>query len=121
MAITRRLACTAVLTVPVLALGGAAAANGCQGNHHHGHHHGHPGQHGPDYSWKVTPTGSDDQFRGLAAVSSRVAWVSGEVGTVLKTTDGGKTWQDVSPTGTGLELRDIEAWDSRHAITLSIG
>src|SRR3954447_4541511 len=98
MAISRRLACTAVLTVPVLALGGAAAANGSQGDHsNHGHHgHGHDSQ----YAWQVTPTGSDDQFRGLAAVSSRVAWVSGEAGTVLKTTNGGKTWQDVSPTDT---------------------
>ena len=40
-------------------------------------------------SWRITPTGSTDQFRGLAAVSAEVAWVSGEHGTVLRTTDGG--------------------------------
>jgi photosystem II stability/assembly factor-like uncharacterized protein len=73
-------------------------------------------------SWRVTPTGSDDQFRGLAAVSSKVAWVSGEHGTVLRTTDGGATWQDVSPPDAqGHLLRDIEAFDAEHAVTLAIG
>src|SRR4051812_4767475 len=27
------------------------------------------------FSWNVLPTGSTDQFRGLAAVDARVAWV----------------------------------------------
>jgi len=53
-----------------------------------------------------------------------VAWVSGEKGSVLRTADGGRTWTDVSPSvakADGLALRDIEAWDSRHAEALSIG
>jgi photosystem II stability/assembly factor-like uncharacterized protein len=73
-------------------------------------------------SWRITPTGSSDQFRGLAAVSAQVAWVSGEKGTVLRTTDGGATWADVSPpAAAGLALRDIEAFNDKHAVTLSIG
>lgn len=74
------------------------------------------------YDWHVTPTGSSAEFRGLAAVSRRVAWVSGEDGSVLRTTDRGSSWQDVSPAAAaGLALRDIEAFDARHAVTLSIG
>ncbi len=73
-------------------------------------------------SWDVTPTGSSDEFRGLAAVSKRVAWVSGEAGTVFRTTDRGRTWKDVSPpAASGLPLRDIEAWNRQEAVVLSIG
>ncbi|CAM5715814.1 oxidoreductase [Streptomyces californicus] len=56
--------------------------------------------------WKLTDTGTDSRFRGLAAVSRTTAWVAGSKGTVLRTGDGGRTWRDVSPRGAaGLELR----------------
>ena len=76
------------------------------------------------YAWTVTPTGTTERFRGLAPVSRDVAWVSGTNGTVLRTTDGGATWTDVSPDGLGtetLQFRDIEAFDDLHAVILSIG
>jgi photosystem II stability/assembly factor-like uncharacterized protein len=76
------------------------------------------------YDWRVTPTGTTERFRGLAPVSRDVAWVSGTNGTVLRTSDGGRTWRDVSPHGLGTEMlqfRDIEAFDARHAVILSIG
>ncbi|MFE1408098.1 WD40/YVTN/BNR-like repeat-containing protein [Streptomyces sp. NPDC058770] len=74
--------------------------------------------------WTLTATGTDARFRGLAAVSRRTAWVAGSRGTVLRTTDGGRHWHDVSPPGAageGLEFRDIEAFDARRAVALSIG
>ncbi|MDP9953555.1 MULTISPECIES: oxidoreductase [Streptomyces] len=72
--------------------------------------------------WKLTDTGTDSRFRGLAAVSRTTAWVAGSKGTVLRTGDGGRTWRDVSPRGAaGLELRDIEAFDGRRAVALAIG
>jgi photosystem II stability/assembly factor-like uncharacterized protein len=76
----------------------------------------------PSYQWKATPTGSTSQFRGLAAVSKDVAWIGGSAGQVLRTLDGGKHWQNVSPPGAGeLEFRDVEAFDAKRAVVLSIG
>jgi photosystem II stability/assembly factor-like uncharacterized protein len=74
------------------------------------------------YAWHLTPTGSDARLRGVSAVSAQIAWASGSLGTVLRTVDGGETWQQVSPPGTsGLQFRDIEAFDAEHAVILSIG
>lgn len=76
------------------------------------------------YRWITKPTASEARFRGLAPVSKKVAWVSGTEGTVLRTTDGGASWQNVSPQGLdteALQFRDIEAFDGRRAVILSIG
>src|SRR5438045_5839262 len=79
----------------------------------------------PGYAWHDTPTGTTAHFRGLSAVSSSTAWVSGYTptnGVVMRTTNGGATWQDVSPPGSvGLQFRDIEAFDADDAVTMSIG
>jgi photosystem II stability/assembly factor-like uncharacterized protein len=73
--------------------------------------------------WELTDTGAADvRFRGLSAVSRHTAWVAGTKGTVLRTTDGGTNWRDVSPPGAdALEFRDIEAFDARRAVVLAIG
>jgi photosystem II stability/assembly factor-like uncharacterized protein len=72
--------------------------------------------------WKPVPTGSDQQYRGLDAVDKRIAWVGGSAGEVLRTTDGGKTWQNVSPPDSaGLLFRDVEAESAHRASVLSIG
>ncbi|MCW5254186.1 WD40/YVTN/BNR-like repeat-containing protein [Streptomyces sp. SHP 1-2] len=84
-----------------------------------------PAEAGPHRSphWELTDTGAPDaRFRGLAAVDRRTAWAAGSGGTVLRTTDGGATWRDVSPPGAGaLQFRDIEAFDARRAVALTIG
>jgi len=73
------------------------------------------------YAWHLTPTGSTASLRGLSAVSAQTAWASGSGGTVLRTVDGGQTWQSVGPSGTAdLQFRDIEAFDADHAVILSI-
>jgi photosystem II stability/assembly factor-like uncharacterized protein len=74
------------------------------------------------FAWHDTPAGSAARLRGLSAVSSTTAWASGSLGTVLRTTDRGATWQQVGPPGTqDLQFRDIEAFDADHAVILSIG
>jgi photosystem II stability/assembly factor-like uncharacterized protein len=76
----------------------------------------------PGFAWHDTPTGSAARLRGLSAVSSTTAWASGSLGTVLRTTDRGATWQQLGPPGTqDLQFRDIEAFDADHAVILSIG
>src|SRR4051794_4647470 len=73
-------------------------------------------------TWRLTDTGVTAQFRGLDPVSSRVAWVAGAAGTILRTVDGGRSWQPVGPAGaSALEFRDIEAFDAAHAVALTIG
>ncbi|GAA3772288.1 oxidoreductase [Streptomyces phyllanthi] len=73
--------------------------------------------------WELKDTGATDvRFRGLAAVSRGTAWLAGTKGTVLRTTDGGASWRNVSPPGAGeLQFRDIEAFDARRAVVLAIG
>lgn len=73
--------------------------------------------------WQLKDTGAADvRFRGLSAVSRDTAWLAGSKGTVLRTTDGGKGWRNVSPPGAaGLEFRDVEAFDARRAVVLAIG
>jgi photosystem II stability/assembly factor-like uncharacterized protein len=81
----------------------------------------------PKLTWTLTSTNSNQQFRGLSPVNDRVAWVSGTNATVLRTTDRGATWTDISPDfgpsedRSAFELRDIHAWDKRSAVVLSIG
>ncbi|MBV2355336.1 oxidoreductase [Streptomyces sp. J2-1] len=73
--------------------------------------------------WALKDTGTPTtRFRGLAAVSRNTAWLAGTGGTVLRTTDGGAHWGNVSPPGAGaLEFRDVEAFDGRRAVVLAIG
>ncbi len=89
----------------------------------HGRDRGGDHDHANHLRWSDRPTGSTARFRGLAPVSRSVAWVSGTEGTVLRTDDGGRSWDDVSPGGdtVGLQFRDLEAFDSHRAVILSIG
>jgi photosystem II stability/assembly factor-like uncharacterized protein len=87
----------------------------------HSHH-----QHGLDFHETVVDAGQS--FRGLDAVDRRTAWVTGasttegDPGRIFRTTDGGRSWDDVSPPGTeGLNFRDVEARSDAAALVLAIG
>lgn len=71
--------------------------------------------------WTVQTSGVTVRLRGVSAVSERVAWASGAASTVLRTTDGGATWQKLTVTSDALDFRDIDAVDAQTAYVLAIG
>jgi len=94
------LAGTGSLVTAALMIGGSMlGTNAAAPGHDQGGSPRHVGEH-TAYRWVDSPTGSDARLRGLSAVSREVAWASGTGGTVLRTTDGGRTWDSVGPAGT---------------------
>lgn len=76
----------------------------------------------PAIEWQTQTSGVTVRLRGVSAVSSEVAWASGANGTVLRTTDGGRSWQlRQVPGAEKLDFRDVDAMSDRVAFALSIG
>lgn len=71
--------------------------------------------------WVIQNSGTTARLRGVSAVSDRVAWASGSGSTVLRTADGGATWQKLQISTDALDFRDIDAINSQTAYVLSIG
>jgi photosystem II stability/assembly factor-like uncharacterized protein len=72
--------------------------------------------------WTDQPSGVSARFRGISAVSDRVAWASGSGGTIVRTADGGATWQRLTVPNAGkLDFRDVDAVSDEIAYALSIG
>jgi photosystem II stability/assembly factor-like uncharacterized protein len=71
--------------------------------------------------WTMQTSGVSVRLRGVSAVSESVAWASGAGSTVLRTADGGTTWQKLKVTDDPLDFRDIDAVDAQTAYALSIG
>jgi len=72
--------------------------------------------------WEPQTSGVTSRLRGVSAVSAKTAWASGAAGTILRTADGGSTWQKLGIDGADqLDFRDVDAIDANTAYTLSIG
>src|SRR5712692_5767472 len=71
--------------------------------------------------WTLQHSGVTARLRGISAVSDRVAWASGSGSTVLRTDDGGATWQRLTVTTDAVDFRDVDAIDGHIAYVLSIG
>lgn len=71
--------------------------------------------------WTMQTSGVNARLRGVSAVSERVAWASGSGSTVLRTMDGGATWQKLTVTSDTLDFRDVDAIDEQTAYVLSAG
>ncbi len=78
--------------------------------------------HVPSLFWEVQAVGTSAKFRGLSVVSADVVWASGTGGTVVRTTDGGKTWAvNVVSGAVELDFRDVEAFGPEVAYVLAAG
>jgi photosystem II stability/assembly factor-like uncharacterized protein len=76
----------------------------------------------PAPHWVAQSSGVTARLRGVSAISDRVAWASGAGGTVLRTADGGGTWQKLAvPDADKLDFRDVDAVSETSAYILSIG
>ena len=76
----------------------------------------------PQANWQPQSSGTAERLRGVSAVSETVAWASGNHATVIRTLDGGKTWERLAvPGAEGLDFRDIEAFGADEAYVLAIG
>jgi photosystem II stability/assembly factor-like uncharacterized protein len=76
----------------------------------------------PEVQWQPQISQVTVRLRGVSAVSDLIAWASGANGTVLRTRDGGSTWQKIGvPDAEKLDFRDVDATSERSAYVLSIG
>ena len=63
----------------------------------------------------------ESTFRGLSVVNQKVVWVSGTGGTVLRTIDGGKNWENISvPNMEKIDFRDVEGFNKNTAIVMGV-
>jgi photosystem II stability/assembly factor-like uncharacterized protein len=80
-------------------------------------------------SWRFTPTATTNTLIVVDVVDRAVVWAAGggfggatNDGTVVRTVDGGRTWQNVTPPdGAPQTFRDVEAFDRNHALVLAAG
>lgn len=72
-------------------------------------------------SWTTQHSGVTARLRGLSAVNKSIVWASGSNSTVLRTLNGGTSWQQIHVTSDQLDFRDIDAFDANTAYLLSIG
>ena len=73
--------------------------------------------------WTIQESHATADLRGIDSIGDGIAWASGTNGTVLRTVDGGTTWQTCSmpPDAEALDFRGIQAFGADIAIVMSSG
>ncbi|MDE2678677.1 MAG: CehA/McbA family metallohydrolase [Gemmatimonadota bacterium] len=67
-------------------------------------------------------SGTTEVLQAISPVSEETVWVSGHGGVILRSIDGGSSWDRVAaPGGDSLQFRDIHAFSSRAAVALTSG
>ncbi|MFD9330474.1 WD40/YVTN/BNR-like repeat-containing protein [Streptomyces sp. NPDC060065] len=78
--------------------------------------------------WRFTKTSTSHTLRVVDVVDRSVVWAAGggfngttDAGAVVRTVNGGRSWQNVTPPGgTDEQFRDVEAFDRNHALVLAV-
>jgi photosystem II stability/assembly factor-like uncharacterized protein len=72
--------------------------------------------------WELGPTGVQASLRGLSAASDDILWAAGSAATVIRSSDGGSSWESCGPADfPDLEFRSIHAWSATEACIASAG
>src|SRR5215472_759661 len=72
--------------------------------------------------WTKVDVPTTASLRGLSVIHQNVVWASGTGGTVIKTTDRGKSWSVIAvPGAEKLDFRGIHAFDEKNALIMSSG
>jgi photosystem II stability/assembly factor-like uncharacterized protein len=72
--------------------------------------------------WTKVDVPTTASLRGLSVINQNVVWASGTGGTVIKTTDRGKSWSVIAVSGAEkLDFRGIHAFDDKNALIMSSG
>lgn len=70
---------------------------------------------------EILQLGNKISLRGLSVVNDEIIWASGAKGTVVKSIDGGKSFEWIKVTGyEAIDFRDIEAFDRETALIMGI-
>lgn len=77
---------------------------------------------GQSFQLEKLQDGRDVSFRGMAVLNDSIAWISGTKGTVVRTVDGGETWQWLTVEGyEDYDFRSISAFSEKKAIIVNAG
>ncbi|WP_207507242.1 YCF48-related protein [Telluribacter humicola] len=72
--------------------------------------------------WHILDVKTNASFRSVHASSPLTCWIGGTNGTILRTTNGGESWEVLRvPEADSLDFRDVHAFDQNTAVIMSAG
>ena len=75
-----------------------------------------------DPAWELMPTGTNASLRGLFVLDENVVWASGTNGTLVSSSDQGRTWRlQVIPGAEALDIRDLHVFDAKNILAMTSG